>query len=210
MQLGKPICYNCGLKPGDEARLYIVIAIADVAKEAYKLLPSHYCHATVNTQFTIHNKIFTIKYWGSMLFEVVCQFACFFKRNFFRFFSRIFNVCVFSVICISKTLRTGIENQLFLGTFWHLASNGSKLKSIVHKMYFPFLGMHPTNDHYTLHRWLCILEYFTHSPFTVRRWSWSSCNRWPFVEASRPVWRWIRMSKISNVARMSLDVLAWC
>lgn len=90
-----------------------------------------------------------------MLFEVVCQFACFFKRNFFRFFSRIFNVCVFSVICISKTLRTGIENQLFLGTFWHLASNGSKLKSIVNKMYFPFLGMHPTNDHYTLHRWLC-------------------------------------------------------
>ena len=122
MQLGKPICYNCGLKPGDEARLYIVIATADVAKEAYKLLPSHYCHATVNTQFTIHNKIFTIKYWGSCCLRSFVSLPVFSNEIFFGFFSRIFNVCVFSVICISKTLRyrksTLFRHFLALGLKW--------------------------------------------------------------------------------------------
>ena len=233
MQLGKPICYNCSLKQGDEARLYIVIATADLAKEAYKWLPSRYRHATItpssnaacdiydvlpersdvvcdmeivwhelsrncialtssyltvevrerkrekrqlspgprsnlishsdsracqehlpipsaylikddstteavkfnfqinfgNTQFTIYNKIFTIKYWGSCCLRSFVSLPVF-QTKFFRFFSRISIVCVLLVICISKTLRYRKSTLL-----WHFlafqASNGSKLKSSV-------------------------------------------------------------------------------
>lgn len=63
-----------------------MIATADVAKEAYKLLPSHYCHATVNTQFTIHNKIFTIKYWGSCCLRSFVSLPVFSNEIFFGFF----------------------------------------------------------------------------------------------------------------------------